>query len=660
MTPVARSSRQHRPRTFPAPVSAALAPALVAATVAALATTAGASSAAADPNTAGAPVPQGGSPLYAEQELAVNGQGGFPNYRIPALTVTSAGDLLAAYDGRPTGIDAPGPNSILQRRSTDGGHSWGAQAPVAAGKTTQPVKGFSDPSYVVDRQTGTVFNFHVYSQNQGFIGSRPGTDPADPNVLHANVSTSTDGGHTWTQRTITADITPDPGWRSRFAASGQGIQLRYGPHAGRLIQQYTIINGTGAFQAVSVYSDDHGATWQAGEAVGTGMDENKTVELSDGRVMLNSRDSARSGYRKVAVSTDGGRTYGPVTIDRELPDPANNASIIRAFPNAPEGSARAKVLLFSNAADSSSRRNGTVRMSCDDGQTWPAAKVFQPGSMSYSTLAALPDGTYGLLYEPGTGIRYANFNLAWLDGICAPLDAPDVDVDAGGSVTVPVSVDNQTGYAVPSPTLSAQVPAGWGQQGSIGRLMPGQSASGSVRIDVPADATPGRYQVPVVLAGEDGHSSTTVTVTVGLLDQAAMSIADVDSEETAGEDGRAANILDGSPATYWHTRWSGQAVPGYPHHVTVDLGGTHEVSGIQYTRRQNSANGTIDRYEVYTSEDGVTWGAAAATGRFTSSLAAQRATFAPRPARFVKVVALSQLSGQPWATMAELDVEGAR
>jgi sialidase-1 len=608
----------------------------------------------------GAPVPPGGEPLYVEQDLAVNGQGGFPNYRIPALTVAPNGDVLAAYDGRPTGIDAPGPNSILQRRSTDGGHTWGEQTVVAAGRTTTPVKGYSDPSYVVDRETGAIFNFHVYSQKQGFIGSQPGTDPADPNVLHANVSTSTDGGHSWTHRTITADITPDPGWRSRFAASGQGIQLRYGPHAGRLIQQYTIINGAGDFQAVSVFSDDHGATWRAGDAVGTGMDENKTVELSDGRVMLNSRDSARSGYRKVAISTDGGETYGPVTIEHDQPDPTNNASLIRAFPNAPKGSARAKVLLFSNAADQSGRRHGTIRMSCDDGRTWPVAKEFQPGSMSYSTLTALPDGTYGLLYEPSNGIRYANFNLAWLGGICAPLTAADVAVDAGGSVTVPVTVDNQTGYAVPSPELSAQVPAGWSQQGSIGALMPDETATGSVRIEVPADTTPGRYQVPVVLGSTSGRSSTTISVTVGLLDQSAMKVVDVDSEETSGEDGRAANILDGKLSTFWHTQWSAPVTPGYPHHVTVDLGGAHVVSGIQYTRRQNSANGAIDGYEVYTSEDGVTWGTAAATGRFTSTLTAQRATFAPRSAHFVRVVALSQLSGQPWATMAELNVEGSR
>lgn len=367
----------------------------------------------------------GGAGTYVEQQLATNGQGGFPNYRIPALTVTNSGDVLASYDGRPTGADSPGPNSILQRRSTDDGVTWGAQEVVAAGSTTAPVEGYSDPSYVVDRETGTIFNFHVKSYDQGFWGSQPGTDPTARDVIHANVSTSTDDGHTWTHRTITADVTGDLGARSRFASSGQGIQLRYGPHAGRLVQQYTIISAAGAVQAVSVYSDDHGETWQVGTPVGTGMDENKTVELSDGRVMLNSRDSAGSKYRKVAYSTDGGVTYGPVTLDTELPDPTNNASIVRAYPDAPEGSDEAKVLLFSHAASQSARVEGTVRVSDDDGETWAVARVFQPGGMAYSTLATLADGTVGLLYEPdggGGGIRFAKLDMDWL--LAAPSDVP--------------------------------------------------------------------------------------------------------------------------------------------------------------------------------------------------------------------------------------------
>lgn len=459
--------------------------------------------------------PWAGHGSYAEQDLAVGGQGGYPNYRIPALTVTTEGDLLASYDGRPTGRDAPAPNTILQRRSTDGGHTWQEQTVVRAG-TESPRRGYSDPSYVVDRVTGTVFNFHVFSMDQGFVGSQPGTDTADRNVLHANLSVSQDDGRTWEHRTITADITPDPGWRSRFAAAGQGIQLRYGPHAGRLIQQYTIINAQGQFQAVSVYSDDHGQTWQAGEPVGVGMDENKTVELSDGRVMLNSRDSARSGYRKVAISENGGRTYGEVSLDRELPDPTNNAAIVRAFPNAEEGTARAKVLLFSNAASSSSRSNGTIRMSCDDGQTWPTARVFQPGSMSYSTLATLPDGNIGLLYEPGNGIRFASFDLAWLNGLCAPLTAPELTIERGDSATTPLTIENQLGPVIRVESLDFEAPTGWTIEAPVpDSIQPGRSATVTVTVDVPASAHGGTYRVPVKLTDTQGRSSHgTLTVDV--------------------------------------------------------------------------------------------------------------------------------------------------
>lgn len=456
-------------------------------------------------------------PHYAEQDLAVGGDGAFPNYRIPALTVAPNGDLLASYDGRPTAADSPGPNSILQRRSTDGGATWQPQTVVHAGVEGVLKRGYSDPSYVVDRETGSVFNFHVFSMDQGFIGSRPGTDPEDRNVIHAEVSTSTDDGRTWQHRVITADVTPDPGWRSRFAASGQGIQLRYGPHAGRLIQQYTIINAAGTFQAVSVYSDDHGQTWQAGEAVGTGMDENKTVELSDGRVMLNSRDSARSGYRKVAFSEDGGVTYGPVTIDRELPDPTNNASIVRAFPQAAQGTARAKVLLFSNAASRSSRTNGTVRASCDDGETWPVARVFQPGAMAYSTLATLPDGDVGLLYEPGhNGIRFAKLNLAWLRGLCAPLTAPELTIERGTSLESTLHVENQLGPVLSPTTLAFEAPSGWTVTAPRpGQILPGDSVDLPLIVEVPESATGGTYRVPVRLTDTAGRSSTgTVTVVV--------------------------------------------------------------------------------------------------------------------------------------------------
>ena len=391
------------------------------------------------PQAEPAPAPDASTDLPASmsqaQHLAANTA--TDNYRIPAITTAPNGDLLVSYDERPKdngngGSDAPNPNHIVQRRSTDGGKTWSAPTYIHQGTETGKKVGYSDPSYVVDHQTGTIFNFHVKSYDQGWGGSRAGTDPEDRNVIHAEVSSSTDNGWTWTHRTITADITKDNPWTARFAASGQGIQIQHGAHAGRLVQQYTIRTADGTVQAVSVYSDDHGKTWQAGTPTGTGMDENKVVELSDGSLMLNSRASDGSGFRKVARSTDGGQTWSEPASDKNLPDSVDNAQIIRAFPNAAPSDPRAKVLLLSHSPNPKpwSRDRGTISMSCDDGASWATGKVFHEPFVGYTTIAVQSDGSIGLLSEDASdgasygGIWYRNFTMSWVGDQCTQTQTP--------------------------------------------------------------------------------------------------------------------------------------------------------------------------------------------------------------------------------------------
>lgn len=70
--------------------------------------------------------------------------------------------------------------------------------------------------------------------------------------------------------------------------------------------------------------------------------------------------------------------------------------------------------------------------------------------------------------------------------------------------------------------------------------------------------------------------------------------ASADSVETAQEDGRASNALDGNPATIWHTDWSVAPVPAQPHRIVIDMGQTRTVSGIAYQPRgDGTLNGTI-------------------------------------------------------------------
>lgn len=203
-------------------------------------------------------------------------QEGMYNIRIPAIATASNGDLLASYDRRPidggaNGGDSPNANWIVQRRSTDGGKTWGPETVIARGETARSKRiGYSDPSYVVDADTGTIFNFHVQSFDSGVFANNPSYNRGeDGRILESNrhamnlgLSVSTDNGHTWTERVITAQALHDKtDLRSCFATSGAGIQKKQDPHAGRLVQQVACVKTDSTIVAFSLFSDDHGETW---------------------------------------------------------------------------------------------------------------------------------------------------------------------------------------------------------------------------------------------------------------------------------------------------------------------------------------------------------------------------------------------------------------
>ncbi|NLC98589.1 MAG: exo-alpha-sialidase [Actinomycetales bacterium] len=451
----------------------------------------------------------------------------------PALAHLGDGVILASWDARPSSAkDSPNPNSIVQRRSTNNGATWGPQTVIAAGRTSKPQHRYSDPSYVVDRETGTVFTFFVYSHDTGFFDSAWGNRDSDRDVMSSAVVHSDDAGLTWSEpRLITSVTKPATGGsapkagdvRATFATSGEGIQLRFGPNVGRLIQQYAGVvrqpDGTDTTQAYSVFSDDHGETWQRGEFVGVGMDENKTVELSDGRVMLNSRSGAADLWRSVAVSDDGGVSYGPVAGEPQLADPINNASLTRMFPDAEAGSPDAKKLLFTNANNGANRDrvNGAARVSCDDGATWPGLRTIDTGAFAYSSATRIDDGLFGVLWERSSvnDLQFTTFDDAWLNYVCAPLTVTPQFALPSHTSSVPVAITNQESVPL-SGEVTFFAPAGWkAGTADIRDLEPGETVTVRVPVTAPA-GTMGTHRVQAAFTAADGRMSQfTARLTAG-------------------------------------------------------------------------------------------------------------------------------------------------
>ena len=113
---------------------------------------------------------------------------------------------------------------------------------------------------------------------------------------------------------------------------------------------------------------------------------------------------------------------------------------------------------------------------------------------------------------------------------------------------------------------------------------------------------------------------------------------------------------DGDIRTFWHTVHNQFYLAPYPHEIQISLPKEANIKGIKYTPRQDSAEGRIAKYEIYLSRDGKEWGKTVASGTFANSASAQTIEFAPRPAQYVKLQALSATDGGKQAAVAELEI----
>ena len=164
-----------------------------------------------------------------------------------------------------------------------------------------------------------------------------------------------------------------------------------------------------------IYSDDHGQSWRHGDVIRPLANECQVVELADGRLRMDIRSYFGKNRRALSLSNDGGESWSEVQHTDELVEPTCQASMLRYSWSDQGGKSR---ILFSNPA-ATERIRMTVRLSYDEGSSWPVSKLLHAGPSAYSSLAVLPDGSIGCLYERGDESAYetitlARFGLGWL------------------------------------------------------------------------------------------------------------------------------------------------------------------------------------------------------------------------------------------------------
>lgn len=361
-----------------------------------------------------------------------SGKGGFSSFRIPAIVQLPNKRILAFAEGRVNSAADFGNVKIVMKSSDDNGKNWSTLKVVVdygnlqAGNAA-PVVDLLDPAF----PNGKIYVFY----NTGNVSEsdlRKGLGLREVWYI-----SSTDNGMTWSSATnITSQVHHPNGtmsdrsyqssldWRSYANTPGHAVQCLKGKYKGRI---YIAANHSAGpsqsnfkdYNAHGYYTDDHGKSFKLGATLNiAGSNEATAAFISNNRLILNARNqSGQIKNRIVAYSNDGGAHFDTSYFDPQLPDPVCEGSILNI------GQKKGKsILAFVNAADTLYRNQLTLRLSFDEGKTWPIKRLIDQTNdplklkqdyTAYSDIVAIGKKEIGILYELDNYAKIVFKQLSW-------------------------------------------------------------------------------------------------------------------------------------------------------------------------------------------------------------------------------------------------------
>ncbi len=342
--------------------------------------------------------------------LRAAGQDQVNTYRIPGLTTTNKGTLIAVYDIRHNEDgDLQGDIDIGLSRSTDGGQSWSPMKTVLDMGTynalPQVQNGIGDPSVLVDRTTNTIWVAGLWvsgiAGQKAWNGSKSGMKPGETGQFV--LAKSDDDGISWSPPINITEQCKKPEWNLFLQSPGKGITMT----DGTLVFPALYKDAQAVPYSTIIHSKDHGKTWTVGTGAKSNTTESQVIELSDGSLMLNMRDDCNrtekgdKNGRAVSISKDLGQTWtAHSTSNSALPESNCMASLISA--KVMVNGVSKNVLFFSNPNEKVTRAHMTIKASLDQGTTWPVeyhVELNSDDSYGYSCLTMVNESTLGILFE---------------------------------------------------------------------------------------------------------------------------------------------------------------------------------------------------------------------------------------------------------------------
>jgi sialidase-1 len=346
-------------------------------------------------------------------DLFTAGVDGYGLYRIPGIVVTSKGTVLAYCEARKSGKTDWGHIDVVMRRSTDGGRTFAPMKklveldgkfernPAAAaqnlGKDGEIT--VNNPVAIADSRPGIVHFLYCVEYNRLFY------------------MRSTDDGESFSKpieiTAAVAKLKPTYDWQCMAVGPGHGLRLQNG----RLIVAIWLSTGKGGHAhrpsvVSTIYSDDDGQTWKLGDIIANetkplvNPSESVLLEMLDGRVLINIRSESPEHLRAVASSPNGHTRWTEPEFHPQLLEPICMANLVH-WTSTNEADKNRVVFANPHNLDRAGakpgqgrdRKNLSLKLSYDEGTTWPVNKTLEAGPSAYSDLAVAGDCSLLCFYE---------------------------------------------------------------------------------------------------------------------------------------------------------------------------------------------------------------------------------------------------------------------
>lgn len=370
----------------------------------------------------------------AQKEVTVfeSSKEGYAIFRIPSIIQLPNKKIFAFAEGRVNGGADFGNIKIVLKTSKDQGKTWSPLKVVASYDHWQvgnaaPVVDLLDPAY----PNGKIYLFY----NTGNVSEHDLR--LGKGIREVWFISSIDQGETWSKPTnITSQVhypngtmegrkySNDQDWRTYANTPGHAIQCMEGKYKGRLYipANHSVGMPKANFKdyyAHGYFTDDHGKTFKISASLNiAGSNEATAAFISKDGLYMNVRNQPGDiRSRIVAYSSNGGETFDTAMYDTHLIDPVCEGAVLNL------GKRRNKTILaFVNASDSTDRNNLTLKISFDEGRSWPIQQLIDGSQQTvkakkdytaYADLIKLSRKKVGVFYEKENYAKMVFKQVKW-------------------------------------------------------------------------------------------------------------------------------------------------------------------------------------------------------------------------------------------------------